>query len=456
MVFPSHAQKKQEEKGCLQEFLNFLLQLVMIPIILGTLWIALGMLWLVFYFLASSWPVWPVLVVALFGWALTRKGGSPFTKATASTLLPIGLGLLVLCLALILLNATSDYWDPTGPARIENQLVHAELKLRELFNLPVFLCIVFALAVVNHFAPRWRVMTRFLTARDWISKVSLALLAITSFTLGSHIVIQRWTRDAHQQLEYRYRASLRAQHQARAKEEAAKALQPIVKAITPADLKAFRALYYSLERVHRTINSEVIGRIVRKSVAAAEQEPDVAQYLDSLKKKEPDLEELSLEEPASETDWQEQERRVKAMENTAQLGKERAEQARAGLRSVFVEVAGMGLSGFGEFADSYLEALLDTWSEIIMERVIERWPKEVKGLPAKVASYLIHPEYVLGKEGADQQSADALVEQTWRELEREKAEAAEQALRAEAERVRVERETRAREIREIREFRAVR
>jgi len=444
LALPAHAQKKQEEKGCLQEILDLLLQLVMIPILLGGLW-------LIFYILRSSWPVWPFAAAALLGWTFTREGASPFAKATASTLLPVGLGLLTLCLALILLNATGDYWDPSGPMRIENQLVHAELKLREILDLRIFLCIVLALIVVNHFAPRWRVVTRFLAARDWTARVSLALLAVTSFTLGSHAVIQGWARDAHEQLENRYEANLRTQHQAELQEEISKSLQPIVRALKPADLNAFRALYEGLERAHRTTDPEIIGRIVRKSVAIAQQNQDVTQYLDSLKREGPGLAEPSLEEPASETDWQEQERRVQSTEDAALSAKTRAEQARAGLRSVLIEVAGMGLSGFGEFVDSYVENILDAWSEIIMERVVDRWPGEVKGLPRKVAAYLIHPENVFSKERTDQQSVDALVEQTRVELEQEKAE----AIRVEMERVRVEREMKAREIRERPEFRAV-
>jgi hypothetical protein len=202
------ASRSQKEVGCLAGFFLELLGGV------GGIALAMvffGALYLAGYSLYASWPVCAFCIASGIGWQVARHQKNPFGKAARDVLAPISLGLIALCLTLILLNSSRDLLDQTWPSRIEAQLVHAELKLRESLDLglPVFLIILLALLLVNHFVPRWRVVTKFLAARDLGSKMTLALLAITSFTLGSQAMVQSWAEEVHDNLEIRYRASLR-------------------------------------------------------------------------------------------------------------------------------------------------------------------------------------------------------------------------------------------------------
>jgi hypothetical protein len=398
---PKLASQPSKPLGCLGELFGELLSsLIAIPVggLLGMAMVAvvLGTLWLVGYTVFVTWPVCAFLAAAAIGWRIARKRSGPFAKAASDVLPPIALGLLVLCIALIVLDVSRDRYSASWPERVEDGLVRWALRLREHLelSLPMLIGIMIVLLVINHYWPRLRVVTRFLTLQQIGSKLTLALIAITSFTLAAHGTVETWAHKKQDTLQERYRASLRQIKKDQAQIRTATALEAALPRMSPLQIQAYRSLY---KEVHYRGSAEVrviLDRITAQNVASARQSPELAAYIEKIPK-EPDFdseEETLLSPPKSEQELLAQENIAHVKEQAAQDVKLRAAQAKEGLRSVFVAIAGAGLPSFGDFADAYLDSLLDAWSEVIVEKLGNGREKELPDLQARDAHRLIQLE----------------------------------------------------------------
>jgi hypothetical protein len=120
-------------------------------------------------------------------YSLLRTVAEALAKSLAQAIAYFGFGVFLVAIAQIALLAVSRSIDPSNVKSIEESLSWSFRALTQVFSFHNFLVAMIGLALVAVLVPRNNVIGRFLTVRKWVTKLSLVLLGVTSFTFFSAV-----------------------------------------------------------------------------------------------------------------------------------------------------------------------------------------------------------------------------------------------------------------------------
>jgi DNA-directed RNA polymerase subunit RPC12/RpoP len=167
-----------------------------------------------------TWPISPLFLAMISTWWALRTRRDVWSMAGAAMAGPISIGLGVLVVLTFLLNQFRD----RNAAEVSTWLRATDVfmvdlgmllrPMKSFYSLPVFVAIIAAAAVFGRYRPDLKPVTRTLRLKRRLSRLSLVVATITSFTFFGQIEVGRLADKAEAQLVLRYRAALRNKSEA--------------------------------------------------------------------------------------------------------------------------------------------------------------------------------------------------------------------------------------------------
>lgn len=164
--------------------------------------------WLIYQIAINSWPVCGLLVIAAAMLLFLRKSENPWAKAASSTARASTIGFGVVTVWLLVFNGFISTRDlPEAVSSTEKALIRLSLWLPSWAEPTVWqlALVLMGLVVINRMWPSTKTVSRFLTAKTIISRVTAGLAVAASFSFfGNEDVLGSAVRQPMSKLVARY------------------------------------------------------------------------------------------------------------------------------------------------------------------------------------------------------------------------------------------------------------
>jgi hypothetical protein len=165
-------------------------------------------------------------ILASVAWLILRDRKNFICKAAASLLGPVAVGLALLTLLLMVLNAGNLTASYEMVASVEEFLIALRLAVSDAVSvsLPAFIGTIGALIALSAVVPNLRGVTTFVNVKKRVGQLCAVMTAISSFTLFAYVPGGSPLQEHYEELMIRFDASLRSEETALAREAAARTL----------------------------------------------------------------------------------------------------------------------------------------------------------------------------------------------------------------------------------------
>jgi hypothetical protein len=176
---------------------------------------ALGLFALAVALVVFAWPVGGLFVLFLGLWDYFRRRKKPWAEGVARLLFPLWLGFGADSLVVLLLRLFPPE-KTEHPLRVgEEWLVALRIHVHHITGIgfPTLVAILLVLLGLNHFFPRWKLITRFSAAQQIASMGFATLAAMTTLTLFSDEPLEKWGEASRQALVKRFNVAIRKEYE---------------------------------------------------------------------------------------------------------------------------------------------------------------------------------------------------------------------------------------------------
>jgi hypothetical protein len=187
-------------------------------------WIALANVDKVKELLTDTAPELFLATAATVVWLIVRRRQNIICKVTGSLLGPVAVGLALLTLLLIVLNAGRLTASYEMVASAEEFLIALRLAISDAasVSLPALIGTIGALIALSAVVPNLRGVTTFVNVKKRVGQLGAVLMVITSFTLFAYVPGARALDEHYGEMMYRFDVSVRKENGAIAHAAAAK------------------------------------------------------------------------------------------------------------------------------------------------------------------------------------------------------------------------------------------
>ena len=318
---------------------------------------------LVLIFLAYAWPLSPFLLLSVSGWLVLRRRKNGLAQATAGFLwcVTLGLGiLLVLLLGATACTALFSSLDAEQALRHTENFVAAAGEYAEKIKGRWTLLAIAGVLVIAHYAPGWRLMTRFARLKAFVGKTSLVLAVILSYSFFSAGPLDSAVKGRYALLHQKYEKD-------RSRVLAARALQAEIAHMDAPTRDYYRRLFTAIHTQAGERSEAVTEKIADRDAktlreASATGGPEAPGGKSAAAERTTATESPTAAEAAPEAQSVAPPARLGDLDLAARATAKESSEALEGTRAAFSEALGM-------VTGHYLEGVVKEYVDVLVEQV---------------------------------------------------------------------------------------
>jgi len=224
------------------------------------LWMMLGFIIIILFIVINlfGWPMVPLTLLSALVWYLSGKSQKLVFKAMHEVLLSVTIGLAIFSVFLLYVRFNMVASDRAALAA-ESFFLDAYDDLKKLLNhLTVIstIVIVTTLLIIDRYRKRAHAFNRFLSLKTFLSRLSLTLMTITTFTVFSPNPPGGIAQDFNDRVVKDYQVLLRDREEAVAKYVAAGMITKEIEQMPVATKNYYQQLFKTVYEKSKTFNAQ--------------------------------------------------------------------------------------------------------------------------------------------------------------------------------------------------------
>lgn len=298
-------------------------------------------------------------VIAAVAWLILRERKNFICKAAASLLGPVAVGLALLMLLLMVLNAGRLTASYEMVASVEEFLISLRLAVSDAVSvsLPAFIGTIGAMIALSAVVPNLRGVTTFVNVKKRVGQIGAVLAVITSFTLFAYVPGESPLNAHYEELMTRFDASLRREKTALARVAAARTLSHDLGKASQVKRKQ---IYVALIQLHG-LGDDDGGAFPANAAILHARLPPVAP---------PESSPRSI--PSTRRAYDDTRKQADDAEARATSAETSASEAEEGAKQIIGEIIGHAVPELEGYAGKFVSKMIDELSERFYVPLVER------------------------------------------------------------------------------------